>query len=572
MFTIEELLTMQSLDGLRIIAGEEGIHNTIESVNIMDNPEPFDWLQPNELVVTTGYFYKDSEAKQLELIKELSEINCAGLCIKTKRYFDTIPQNMIDLANEYGLPLLELPFKHPFSRVMAEVAERVSDKYGDLNKKLLDMHEMMFSIALEGGGIGRIAQELSKFVLNPIVFVDRNWNLLYYLEHEDNPYPLETHISLKKNQPTFSEEFIQSIPKRLYNSAIKRYYSAKGQHIKCRVLPVIATNHIYGYIIVWQTLQELAQFNHISMERYSMVVALEMIKAKEIEDEKSRVKQNFLYDLLIGSFKTIESVQTLCNLHDLNPYFNYYCVTIKMEFIQLEDYEDMVMNRARREEMVRSGLDTTYRFARKLKGVVTCFPQNNQLIMLVGNHKSAPPDSLGELKKIYHELQVLLAKNVPSVSFRIGIGGQYEAITSLHKSFFETNEALRMAQNFSDSQVAHFEDYTVPHFLDANVKKDELEAFFMKCLGKIYYHDLSHGANLLLTLENYCLYNCNISEAAKAMFIHRNTFIYRIEKIKDLLNIDLRNAEELLQVQLALRIFRLIHQSLQERTENVQPG
>ncbi|MEH7254062.1 helix-turn-helix domain-containing protein, partial [Neobacillus niacini] len=88
-----------------------------------------------------------------------------------------------------------------------------------------------------------------------------------------------------------------------------------------------------------------------------------------------------------------------------------------------------------------------------------------------------------------------------------------------------------------------------------NIKDLELEEFFMKRLGKVYANDQLNGTSYIITLENYFQNNLNISETAKAMFLHRNTLIYRIEKIKEILNSDLKNSEELLQIQLALKIF-----------------
>ncbi|WP_353057781.1 helix-turn-helix domain-containing protein [Paenibacillus lautus] len=41
--------------------------------------------------------------------------------------------------------------------------------------------------------------------------------------------------------------------------------------------------------------------------------------------------------------------------------------------------------------------------------------------------------------------------------------------------------------------------------------------------------------------------------------MHRNTFIYRIDKIKELLNSSLKNADELFQIQLALTLYRLLN-------------
>jgi PucR family transcriptional regulator, purine catabolism regulatory protein len=96
----------------------------------------------------------------------------------------------------------------------------------------------------------------------------------------------------------------------------------------------------------------------------------------------------------------------------------------------------------------------------------------------------------------------------------------------------------------------------------------ELEAFFMKSLGTIYEHDRMHGTSYIVTLENFFSNNLNISETAKAMFLHRNTLIYRIDKIKEILNSDLKNSEELLQLQLALKIFRLLNKNFQQASSN----
>ena len=42
------------------------------------------------------------------------------------------------------------------------------------------------------------------------------------------------------------------------------------------------------------------------------------------------------------------------------------------------------------------------------------------------------------------------------------------------------------------------------------------------------------------------------------MYIHRNTYIYRLEKIKGLLNTDLKNSRKLLELQLGLLAYRIL--------------
>ncbi len=191
------------------------------------------------------------------------------------------------------------------------------------------------------------------------------------------------------------------------------------------------------------------------------------------------------------------------------------------------------------------------------------FIRNNRIIILIGQHEHKPPIAINEAKQYAANIFKMLEKQIINTTFLIGIGRQYEKVQSLHKSFSEANESIRLMQKFDDrGGISHFEDHAIYHFLDTNVKDIELEDFFMKHLGKIYEHDKLHGTGYIQTLENYFFNNMNISETAKTMFLHRNTLIYRIDKIKEILNSDLKNSEELLQMQLALKIYRLLNKRL----------
>ncbi len=119
-----------------------------------------------------------------------------------------------------------------------------------------------------------------------------------------------------------------------------------------------------------------------------------------------------------------------------------------------------------------------------------------------------------------------------------------------------------MQQVNEKNEVSHFEDYSVYHLLDSNIKNDALEDFFNKCLGRICRHDKIQGTNYMITLENFFINNLNLTETSKAMFIHRNTLIYRMEKIKEILNTDLKHSEELLRIQIALKIFRILKKNV----------
>ncbi|MFB3169164.1 PucR family transcriptional regulator ligand-binding domain-containing protein [Neobacillus sp. 179-C4.2 HS] len=565
MLTVRDLFEIKSIDGLKIVAGEKGINNEITIVNIIENPDAFDWLSPNELLLSTGYIFKDNEELQNRIIQELSEINCAGLVVKMKRYFDKLPQNMIDKANKLGLPLLELPFEYTLSKVISIINEKASGRYDLLNRKTLDIHNLFFRITLEGGGIDKILSMLSETINNPIIFVNEDWKLVDFTEHMNNKVPLSYCFDLVKNRPAFSKEFIDSIPKDVseIKKTIKRIYYLEGMEIKCRILPVAAASSIYGYIIVWQTVSELTEFDFIILEQASTNIALERIKAKEIEDVKLKIRQDFFDDLLTGKITSSETIHTLSEMHGLHSNYMYYCIVINIDSVEFQQYEDMVARRVSLENKARKCVELIYDYANKADGEVTCFHRNNRIIILIGQHENRPAVSVYEAKQYTNNLYSILNKQISNSTFLIGIGRQYGSIRSLHKSFSEANESIRLMQKFEDDGgVSHFEDHSIYHFLDSNIKDMELEEFFMKRLGKVYENDQLHGTSYIITLENYFQNNLNISETSKAMFLHRNTLIYRIEKIKEILNSDLKNSEELLQIQLALKIFRLLNKKL----------
>lgn len=564
MLTVKDLLEIKSIEGIKIVAGESGINNEIAIVNIIENPDAFDWWTSNELLLSTGYIFKDNEELQNRIIQELAEINCAGLCIKVKRYFNEIPQNMIDAANKYGLPLLELPFGYTLSNLISIINEKATARYDTLNRSSLDVHNALFRIALEGGGLNRISAELAETINNPVVIVDREWNLLHYTDYRDNQIPLTQCLHLVQDRPVFPKEFTDTIPQNIseIKKSIKRiYHYGNGQNIKCRIMPVAVANYLYGYIVVLQTVRELAELDYIALEHSSSILALERIKAREIEEVKLKIRQDFFDDLLTGKITSPQTLQTLCDLHGLEASYAYYCMVVNIEPVELDKYEDMVEMKVELEQISKKGVELVYSLSDKADGKVTSFYRNNRIILLIGKQESKS-SAISDIKSFAGELHELLSRKIKRTAFLIGIGRQYKTIDSLHKSFSEAHEAIRLMQRFNDqSVVSHFEDYSVYHFLDSNIKTPELESFFYSSLGPIYDHDHAHSTSFMITLENYFAYNRNVSEAAKAMFIHRNTFIYRIDKIKEILQTELKDSEELLLIQLALKIYRLLHKN-----------
>src|SRR5690606_8150436 len=86
-------------------------------VTIVEVLEDETRLQPGEFLITTGYGLADDEPRLRNFIPALARQGLSGVAIHTGFYLGSIPQVCIDAANQYQLPLIEIPSQLNFSTV-----------------------------------------------------------------------------------------------------------------------------------------------------------------------------------------------------------------------------------------------------------------------------------------------------------------------------------------------------------------------------------------------------------------------------------------------------------------------
>lgn len=71
---------------------------------------------------------------------------------------------------------------------------------------------------------------------------------------------------------------------------------------------------------------------------------------------------------------------------------------------------------------------------------------------------------------------------------------------------------------------------------------EEIRKYSRENLGPLLEADRKNGSDLVGTLRSYLYNNCNLLRTSQALYIHRNTLIYRLNTIKGLLAKDLDDA------------------------------
>ncbi|MFW5891300.1 MAG: PucR family transcriptional regulator ligand-binding domain-containing protein, partial [bacterium] len=77
---------------IKLISGEGGLNNDIESIEILEVPDGVYWVEENDLIITTGYFLNNNIDTFKRFIETLSYRKAAAVGIKIGRFIDEIPE------------------------------------------------------------------------------------------------------------------------------------------------------------------------------------------------------------------------------------------------------------------------------------------------------------------------------------------------------------------------------------------------------------------------------------------------------------------------------------------------
>ena len=96
--------------GMKLLAGNNGLYNTVRWVHMVEDREVPDFLLGNELIFTTGIGQKGTKWLQ-GFVKSLVRHNASGLVVNIGPYIKDISPQLIELCNQYDFPLFSLPWK-----------------------------------------------------------------------------------------------------------------------------------------------------------------------------------------------------------------------------------------------------------------------------------------------------------------------------------------------------------------------------------------------------------------------------------------------------------------------------
>ncbi|MBP5230831.1 MAG: helix-turn-helix domain-containing protein [Clostridia bacterium] len=134
----------------------------------------------------------------------------------------------------------------------------------------------------------------------------------------------------------------------------------------------------------------------------------------------------------------------------------------------------------------------------------------------------------------------------------IGIGTVVSSVKELARSYKDAQVALEVGRVFDTEQnCISYENLGIGRLI-YQLPPTLCEMFLQEVFKKGSLESLDHET--LLTIHAFFDNNLNVSETSRKLFVHRNTLVYRLEKIKKLTGLDLRQFDHAITFKVALMV------------------
>lgn len=539
--SMNSILRMEILQDAKLLAGTSGTDQIVTSVNVMVDPNVVNLVSGGELLVSTAYAVRENLPQLLELIPQLKQRGVVALGLKFNSYINEIPQEILTLCDTLSFPLFEIPNRISFSQLITPIMTTIVNNQAQMLGDIYELQKALTATMLSGGGLQSIVQTL----------FDRFGNSIAIYNDFFSSFVLACSDRRRESITRRMEDLVRiGSSGRETDSLMSSREVDNVDGLICNkiIIPIYSDKKKYGCIYIWEDNREITNVDLAVLEASTSLIALDMIKKISMYEMENNHKASFLDDLLVHDEERQRKSLANAEYFDFDVDAEHRVAVIRVLSgnstignSSLYKTNNSIVNILRR---VSRDSSIKVLFVNKCDSIVLVF--------------ELPVHEDGNYLQHLHSfvdsaMNALEAEGILSM-VSIGMGRSYADATNLWKSF---NEAGRAAAcwNIDDVRIHSYEDLGVYRFLSYEVLRPELVLFYNETLKVLVDYDHDRDSELVHTLSLYFRCGGNLKRLAEEMGVHYNTVAYRIQRIKELAHVSFDNADQMLNLQIALKIY-----------------
>ena len=538
MVTIRQVLTdISLLAEARVVAGAPGLDREIGWPQIVDIPGVAEWLHQGDLLLTTAFALREPPDEQRALVRALHERGVVGAFLSVGRYAPHVPTPMREVAEALGFPLVELPWQAPLMEISQQISRRIVSEHRELLSQSLEIHQTLTQAVAEGLGLQAVAEILARLLDRSVTIEDADLRLLaaataqevdparrWSLAHGHTPHAI---LERLRTSGFFEELARQPRPVRVGP------FPDLGMTAERIVAPIVAAREVLGYVWVLAGERPIVRLDYVAIEHGATVAALILTRDRAVREAHAHRRRDLL-DVLLA--------------------------------------EEPGQGRSRRERLsqmaaaaARLGLDPTRpycallargdliseRLLVQLESILAALVEQKDGQGLVARRQ-------GHLILVADEtlmarIEEALPARIASLPVFIGVG-EPVPLGDLATSYAQAWEVTEVLHRLGEGQgLRTFRSLGLLHWLyrlPAAVREANPYLALIRQLAQA-------NPALVETLEAYLDRGGNAVQTARDLYLHRSTLLYRLQRIKEHLGVDLADPDVRLNLHVALKAYRL---------------
>lgn len=537
--TLEDVRKLALPLGTRVVAGDGLLNRVVAWTTVIypDDTPPLKTLQANEIILLApregnGHFH----LSDVDIVRLASEKQAAGVVLS-----EAATSNAIAEAKAYGVPVLTLPPSSRVRMVEKAIISLLVDRKGQVDRRGTQIYRQLTQISSRNEGMAELINAMARLTNKTVVVQDKRLRVLYstlqpgfvgywddveqYLRKSDN-LPVEFQDRHRLND-TDTTVLIQSLP----TPGIARY-----------IAPIVAKDLGRGFLSIIGHDNELDDIDLLVAEHGAAACALEMAKAKMVSETEKRLRGTFLDRLLIGDVSHQEAIRQGERFdHDMTQ--THLAIVLKWQ-------GDKTPSVRRLETLVNTVIGS-----QRVKALVWQRERESEVLIF---HATDPENPIDHTLKLAQSVADEIHRQFPQSKVAVGLGQPAKEVGQWRTSYREAVQAMELAVRLQTEAPLYIGDLGVYQLILNLSDREKLMSFCDQTLGKLVDYDDRQHADLIKTLEAFFSCHGNLSQTAETLIVHRNTLLYRMNRIEDIAKIDLNRSETRLALHLALTIRRLL--------------
>jgi DNA-binding PucR family transcriptional regulator len=381
-----------------------------------------------------------------------------------------------------------------------------------------EIHDRFTRVAIAGEGQEGIARALHELTGYPVAVEDRYGNLRAWAgPHQPDPYP--------KDPPARREQMLR-------NALRERRPIRDGGRLVAIASPAA---DVLGVLVIIDPAGTAGDNAQIALEHGATVLAMELAQRRSIAETELRLRRDLVEELLDGTDEdsALERAQALG--HDLERRHRVVVVEGRGRTQDRDTFLHAV-RRAARETQVGS--------------------------LLVARSGAVVVISDADIP--WDKFRNTIVTDLGGGRCSIGVGGWCDHPGDFPRSHREAQLALKMQHSAGgEDRVTCYDDLGVYRILCEVEDPSTVERFVRQWLGDLLDYDARKRSELVPTLCRYLECGGSYDGTAAALFVHRSTLKYRLQRIREISGHNLTDPTTNFNLQLATRAWQTL-QSLQK--------